>query len=78
MEGHHAAALAGELGPVIKHQVTFKEASAAHGITHDHQLLRTHRGRDQLAVEVDLILDVIVGWTGEAAMGHARKADLRG
>ena len=37
-----------------------------------------HRGRDQLAVEVDLILDVVIGWTGEFALGHAGKTDLQG
>ena len=37
-----------------------------------------HRGRDQLAVEVDLILDVVIGGAREFVLGHARKTDLRG
>ena len=78
MQSDHATACAGELGPVKQNQVTIEKANPAHGITHDHQLLCAHRGRDQLSVEVDLILDVVIGWTGEFAVRHTRKADLRG
>jgi hypothetical protein len=39
MQSDHAAACAGELGPVKQDKIAVIEASAAHGITHDHQLL---------------------------------------
>ena len=78
MRGHHTTTRAGELCPVKQDEVTVKEANPAHGITHDHQLLRAHRGRDQLTVQVDAVLDVVIGWTGKFAVRHTREADLRG
>ena len=77
MYGHQAAASAGELGPVKQDKVTVIEANAAHGITHDHQLLRAHRGRHELAIQVDAVFGVVIGWTGEFAVRHTREADLR-
>ena len=41
------------------------------------EVASAHRGRHKLAVEVDLILDVVVGWAGELAVGHTAGAGLR-
>jgi hypothetical protein len=78
VDGDHAAARARELGPVKQDQVAVIEANPAHGITDHDQLLRAHGGWDQLAVQVDLIFDVIVGRTGELAVGHTRWTDPSG
>ena len=37
-----------------------------------------HRRGHKLTVQVDAVLDLVVGRTGELAVGHAGKVDLRG
>jgi hypothetical protein len=78
VEGHDTTACAGELGAVKQDKVAIEKANPAHGITHDHQLLRAHGGRHKLTVQVDAVFDVVIGRAWKLAVSHAGEADPSG
>ena len=45
-------------------------ANATNGIPDHDQLLRAHRGRHQLTVQVDPVFDVSGGWSSLSAVKH--------